>query len=187
MLQLKIKATELTGLVYRELLDVQRNAEKAAGGVRELVKRHFEARGGQRFWGEAAESVEVAGSSKGAVVGIYQRGVALRFFGGVVRPVRGKALALPTRENKTDLWPREFDEGELHYMAPPGMHPMLYLPGKTHKLTREGKLRKGASVSGDGKIMFVLVPQTEHKADPSVLPSPEEMTAAALKAMTTAN
>ena len=70
MLQLKIKATDLTGLVYRELLDVQRNAEKAAGGVRELVKRHFDARGGKRYWGEAAESVEVAGSSKGVVVGI---------------------------------------------------------------------------------------------------------------------
>ena len=37
MLQLKIKATELTGLVYRELLDVQRNALKMAQKKRPLL------------------------------------------------------------------------------------------------------------------------------------------------------
>lgn len=186
MLQLKIKASELTGLAYRELLDVQRNAEKAAGGVRELVKRHFDAKGGERFWGEAAESVEVAGSSQGAVVGVYKRGVALRYFGGVVRPVRGKALAIPTEENTSSQWPREYGN-RLKLIAPRGRLPMLYLPGKTHKLTKEGKVRKGASLEAGGKIMFTLVPQTKHRADPSTLPSMEEMREAALKAITTAN
>ena len=46
MLQLKIKASELTGLAYRELLGEQQSAEKASGGVRkvELVKRHYDAK-----------------------------------------------------------------------------------------------------------------------------------------------
>ena len=34
---------------------------------------------------------------------------------------------------------------ELQYIAPLGMHPMLYMPGKTRKLTNKGKLRKRGS------------------------------------------
>lgn len=169
MLKITIKAPDLAGLVGRELLDVQRVGLAAAGGVRRCVSAHLRGRGGLKFWRAASERVEVEPTAEGADVAIYQRGVALRYYGGTVRPKAGhKALAIPTEKGPRDTWPYEMPGLVFRRVSRKWPHLVRLL---VHKDKPEEPL-------------YRLVNETQHKADPGVMPTEEQMMKAAVGGVT---
>lgn len=155
----------------RKLMDARDMSLAAAGGVRRCIREHFLARGGRAYWRAASERVEVEPTARGAEVSIYQRGVALRYFGGRVRPKPGrKALAIPTEEAPRDTWPYEMPGLVLRPVSRKWPHLVGLLVRKEEP----------------EKAIFRLVDETRHTGDPSVLPSEEEMTEAAVSALRTA-
>ena len=98
----------------RRLSDIapQQRAEvlySAAGHVRGTLEEHFRKLPGRKFWTDAADSVNVSpkasvGGKAMARVEVLKHGVALRFFGGVVKP-RGNISDLTGRPTKSLLIP----------------------------------------------------------------------------------
>lgn len=79
--------------------------EAAARSVRRDLQRHFRVRdqqanalGGRRthWWSNVARSTQIASvDDQQAVIHIGERGIALKVYGGAVRPVKAKALTIP--------------------------------------------------------------------------------------------
>ena len=181
MLKLKVNVSDVAGelrLTRDELMECRRTA---AGRVSALVQRHFVSKGGS-FYPSASEKVRVIAGSKHMIVGVYQRGIALRYFGGTVTPKDGhKTLAIPTIHNPDPgKYPRTYPSGSLHLIPRKGKPPLLFEPDSNeNKLTQKGKLRKGATLGPNGRVLFTLVPKTEHSPDPTVLPTKQAMLAEA--------
>jgi len=114
------------------------------------------------FYAAAADSVSSETYEGDAIVRIQHEGLALRYFGGIVKPsgrpslVTGRPirmLAIPT------------DEAEEHT---PGDYSGLFLI-KSRKLGKA--YLAGKKPNGMIGILFRLVPQTVHQADATVLPA----------------
>lgn len=163
----------------------------AAGVVAEaagdLTREHFRKRAADKhrpaqphnYWLRAADSVVAEAVDGGAKVSIPHTGVALRYFGGTVRPsgrislVTGKPirrLAVPfsgsEAEGKT---PGEFD----------GLFVLSRMYGAS--MNKASLCRKTSSGGIVG--LFALLDKTEHEADESVLPSDAEYEEAAVAAI----
>ncbi len=174
----------------RRLADIapQQRADvlhSAAGHVRGTLEEHFRKLPGRKFWTDAADSVNVSpkasadGKAK-ARVEVLKRGVALRFFGGVVKP-RGNISELTGRPTKSLLIPGKelrANGGELIDVVknPKKLHVIKTKAGKVLLVEDiPGKKGKGAEVRIHGQ----LVKRTVHKPNPRVLPTVEQMQAAA--------
>lgn len=174
----------------RRLADIapQQRAEvlhSAAGHVRGTLEEHFRKLPGRKFWSDAAESVNVspkasAGGKAMARVEVLKRGVALRFFGGVVKP-RGNISELTGKPTKSILIPGKelrANGGELIDVVknPKRLHVIKTKAGKVLLVEDiPGKKGKEAEVRIHGQ----LVKRTVHKPNPRVLPTVEQMQAAA--------
>lgn len=174
----------------RRLSDItpQQRAEvlhSAAGHVRGTLEEHFRKLPGRKFWTDAADSVNVRaqtsvrGKAK-ARVEVLKHGVALRFFGGVVKP-RGNISELTGRPTKSLLIPGKelrANGGELIDVVknPKKLHVIKTKAGKVLLVEDiPGKKGKEAEVRIHGQ----LVKRTVHKPNPRVLPTVEQMQAAA--------
>jgi hypothetical protein len=152
----------------REINDI------AGNGVAEAVRDHLAGLdasrpnklGGKRqnFYGNAAESVTVQATEAGAVVAVTQLGFALRFYGGTVKPVNAKALAIPATAAAYGIAPRE---------APVPLTAFFF----------KGAKAVGALKDEGGRVWFWLARESEHKADDSLLPSTERLTNEAVGAL----
>lgn len=157
----------------------------AAGHVRGTLEEHFRKLPGRKFWTDAADSVNVRaqtsvrGKAK-ARVEVLKHGVALRFFGGVVKP-RGNISELTGRPTKSLLIPGKelrANGGELI--------DVVKNPKKLHVIkTKEGKVLLVEDIPGkkgkeaEVRIHGQLVKRTVHKPNPRVLPTVAQMQAAA--------
>ena len=174
----------------RRLSDIapQQRAEvlySAAGHVRGTLEEHFRKLPGRKFWSDAADSVNVSpkasvGGKAMARVEVLKHGVALRFFGGVVKP-RGNISELTGRPTKSLLIPGKdlrANGGELIDVVknPKKLHVIKTKAGKVLLVEDiPGKKGKEAEVRIHGQ----LVKRTVHKPNPRVLPTVEQMQAAA--------
>lgn len=130
------------------------------------------------WWGRAAASVTHESSGDSATVSVTQRGAALRYYGGRVnRKPGGPYLALPMFRTlgKTQMAPRE--AGLLAFLPSKkkGTRGVL-VEGMKHTVTR-GK-NKGKQVTRPlpgGSLLYVLREYTDHKPDPTVLPTGQQL------------
>lgn len=137
----------------------------------ELVKRNFTKLDrernvhGSHFYGK--EGVDMTrskiGDGRGLVV-VDSYKMAHKYYGGKVKPVRAKYLAIPAADEYFRRPPRSFGAGKLAFK----------------------KTRKGGGllyeVKNPGKVAYWLVRSVEHKARPETLPKPWEVAKTAHKA-----
>ena len=157
----------------------------AAGHVRGTLEEHIRRLPERKFWQDASASVHVSpqeseGSTGRARIEILKRGVSLRFFGGVVKP-RGNISELTGRPTKSLLIPGKelrANGGELI--------DVVKNPKKLHVIkTKAGKVLLVEDIPGkkgkedEIRIHGQLVKRTVHKPNPRVLPTVEQMQAAA--------
>lgn len=171
MLEIHIKVTggELPDIGSAEVQRRLRGA--AAGHVRKLLHDHLAARPGRSYWKEAAEATEVEASGGQYTVAVHQRGVALHYYGGTVKPtgrissVTGKPIKRllipfddsPLRKQKAELSELGIDPGDMFVLKKPARAIL-------------------AAKQGSGVLMLgVLKTQQKFDADKTVLPTEEAM------------
>lgn len=118
------------------------------------------------FWKRMIDSVRPIFSSTSSLVEM-NRAIALRYFGGIVRPTGGrKYLTIPVNAKAYGRSAKDF----------PGMFVVRYAGdgknGRAFLAIQDGK----GDVVGPGKkdkltLMYLLKSSTKHKADKSVLPA----------------
>lgn len=161
----------------------------AAGRVRSTVEDHLRALGGRRFWSQAADDVVVSplpseGQTLRSRIEICKRGVALRYFGGVVKPT-GNISELTGKPTKSLLIPGKelrANGGELIDVVknPQKLHVIKSKAGRVLLVEDIPGKKKGEAESM--RIHGQLVKRTVHKPNPRVLPTKETMAAAARSA-----
>ncbi len=174
--------------LLRERLENQAGIHEAiAEGVGEQTREHVRAlrtrSPNTNFYGRAAESLETESNESEAIISIPQRGFALRYYGGRVRPVREgiKNLALPTENvpvtNFVRLSPR--DAGPLAFiprLGGPNITTGYLVEGVEKTITRgKNKGKKRIVPKVGGKLMYVLRGFTDHEADESIIPTNEKL------------
>jgi hypothetical protein len=126
------------------------------GHFRRLDSSRANKLGGRRshFWAAAADATNFRVVPQGVEVNVSHLGVAQRYFGGTIRPVNARALAIPATAEAYGRLPRD---PEL-----PDLFVIRYKPGGA---------ALAANVNGATKVYFWLVKSVTQSADPSVLPS----------------
>jgi hypothetical protein len=154
----------------------ERAFKVAANAVANRLKKHFRDRNQEPnaegwkksgFWAQVRDSVQVVGDD---VIQINDPRFNLKFYGGVVTPKRGKALAIPLHEEFKGVLPSTFPKDKF-----------FFLP------TRSGGDNVGilAEALGDNRIRaaYLLRSKTTHQADDKALPPMNELQAEALIAV----
>lgn len=160
-----------------DLIPDQRQAVEAVSDrMSGLVRRHLRERNDSRpanqyglpktnYYEDAAESVTTEVSGNVAAVVIDKEGVALHYEGGTIRPTNGKkAFAIPIDPAVAGIWPSEYDPTPKH----------------------EKTFITPAGAIGDrdtGNILWILIPKFTIKADPTVLPTDDDLSNAAMDAV----
>ena len=161
--------------VSSKVAAVQRGIERGvhrkvmAKAASEVVKDNFVALDRSRhrsgtfhFYGRAARATSSGVQGRSAYVSIDHEGIALRRFGGTVKPRNGKYLTIPAIDAAHGKRAREFDD--LHFRR--------NASGDSGRLCDEG-----------GRVFYWLVKQSTHKPDPSVLPTDGAIQEAAVDAV----
>lgn len=169
---------ELRAALKREAAMAGPLLEAGGRGISNLLIRHLRQRNARParpgwpksdYWRTAARSVQTNVAGHKAVVSIHAPGIYLHLHGGVVRPKVGKkALAIPMRPEVADIWPSEYDRKRLFLLVRKSL-------GKAWLAQREK--------NGHLTILWRLVRQTRHQADPTVLPTDAALADAAEKAV----
>ena len=135
----------------------------ASGEVRshlfELDRERPNAMGARRthFYARAARATNYRLQAGGVVVSINHLGLALRFFGGTVKPVNAKALTIPAAPEAYGRRAREFGD----------LKPFLFTPRPGRKAF--GGLKRGKG--RDAKVLYWFVREMEYSGDETVLPT----------------
>jgi len=171
-LEVQILKDEVTPTV-RRLVDGLKSPEVrhvVGRAGRNVVKRHLLALDRARhrshvpfhFYGRAARKTNYRVMGYGARVAIPHEGIAQRYYGGTIRPRRRKMLAIPARPEAEGKTAREFDD----------LFPVRQKTGFGGAKARGFLARREG---GRIRIMYWLRRQAVQKADPSVLPSDDEL------------
>ena len=161
--------------------DVLPSAEELADagrqGMEVLVKEHLLARNESRpkrglmpksnYYADAAKAVTSTVSGKRAEVVIDQTGISLHYYGGIVLPTKGRALAIPKHPAVHDQKPSEMDPARrlLQCVWPKGKN--------------IGVLKNKAT----DEIYYLLIKKASIPADKTVIPTEEALHEAAKKAI----
>lgn len=184
----------LANLVTREALTAIPG--RAAAAIRDLLKDHFQRRsqatGSRHYWGDAADSVESSDTGIGtAKVTISHVGVRLHWLGGTVRP-SGKTSEATGRPIRSLLIPfgnsplasrgitlaeAGIPEGEIKVLCSVKTRQPYLARVQERKRMVKGMKQKVTPLG-------VLVKSAKHDADPSVMPTAEELAATAHDAAT---
>lgn len=157
-----------------ELPEKEMMMEAAARGLANLIRDHLferneasKARPGwpkSNYYADAAQSVSSTVAEGGAaVVSISKEGMALHYYGGIVKPKKAKALAIPLRPEVAGIWPSEYA----------GIGKVLFKIKKTG-----GKAVLAARDENTGKgfrVLWLLMKSVEVKGDEKILPKRSEM------------
>lgn len=170
-----------------------KEVNRAAGTAALLaVKENFISLGGKRYYGRAARTTQVTEATEdGVTVEVMQRGIALHYFGGTVRPtgeiseVTGKptkALLIPGPRS-----PQRLRDKSLHELGypPDRVHVIKSKNGKAYLVAdakprvKLGKGEKAKKLKGKDKYIYLgaLRKTATIKANPAVLPSDATWTA----------
>ena len=160
-------------------------AERAGLRVAALIIKHLRKKNGEttpnpfglpktNYYDEASDTVQTETSGNKFTVSVGTdstdkdapgRGIALHYHGGTVYPTGGKkAIALPIDPAVAGIWPSEFDPTPKHEKT-------FVTPG--------GAIGEKET----GKILYILIPKATIPADPTVLPTDEEIADAATLGM----
>lgn len=173
--------------------------ETAGGAVRRLLMDHLQgldqsrpnALGGARthFYSDAARSVTYEADATSATVGVHKLGLALRRFGGTVRPVNSKWLTIPAIAEAHGRRAREFNNLEVLWAGAWGQSRPIGLVErastdisfrKDRRKAHRGETILEKGKERGGRIFYWLVKSCEHQPDESVLPT-EDLIASAAK------
>ena len=126
----------------------------------------------------AKASNDVTGTSSGAVATVTVGGVpgiALHYYGGTVLPKPGKkALAIPISPTVAGIWPSEASGFATGGSDDEGLYAMIWPKGSDHGFIKDTET---------GDLLWKLVPKATIPADPTVLPTDDEMLGAANEAI----
>ena len=157
-------------------------AERAGMRVADLVIKHLRKKNDStkpspfgmpksNYYANAADTVqyEAAGNKFTVSVGTDSTdkdakgmGIALHYHGGTVYPKSGKkALAMPIDPAVAGIWPSEYSQDHKLFKTPAG----------------------ALGDADSGKILYILLPKVTIPADPTVLPTDEEIENAATLGM----
>lgn len=159
-----------------------------AAAVGQVVKRHLIQKNKEPnkkgwpktgFYGKAAEKTNWQATDSKAIVAISQEGFGQRYHGGPITAKKAGALTIPLSSKAYGHRAREFKN--LILIKTSGGKAILFEKG-TAKVSRTGKNGKQHVVWKLGTPMFLLVKAVDQKGDKTVIPPPEAMNAAALKA-----
>lgn len=201
MLTLNVQLEETaTGALRRTMGRLQQATElhEQMGTAVELaVRKHVTATKAPKspktkWWGSAVDSLTHTSSPTEAVVSFGQTGVALRYYGGTVRQrPGGPLLTVPSEHVPVSNGTRKaarmmgqlaflrarrparkgvvgvLVEGE-RYIAKRGRNKGQFLPAGSGVRPKKG-----------GKLLYTLMTETDHRPDPTVLPTTAELLAAA--------
>lgn len=118
------------------------------------------------FYSEAQSAVQQPNiESDGFSVSINQRGLAQRIFGGPITPTTGTYLTIPARAESYGKRAGEFDNLKF-ILFPSGLAALVSKDEDAH----------------EGGVYYWLVKSVVQQADPSVLPTEEELTDTAINA-----
>jgi hypothetical protein len=130
-----------TNLIQKHLRELNQSRPNRLGGKR------------SNFYSKAAASTHYKPTADGAQVAVTETGFALRYYGGTVRPVNAKALAIPARPEMYGYRPRERPEEMF----------VIWKPGKAVGLLAT---RAGSAL----RILYFLVHKATIRADKTLLP-----------------
>jgi hypothetical protein len=135
--------------------------------------------GGRRtnFYGQAAKSTQYQSTVDEVRVSVNQVGVRQRLEGGLITPVKSKWLTIPAIAEAYGKRAREFNNLRVAF-------------GRGHKPigleeAPPKNLRGKRGYARGGRIVFWLVKSVLQKADPSVVPTNEELTKTAVLSAST--
>lgn len=157
-------------------------AERAGLRVADLVIKHLRKKNGEtkpspfglpksNYYDEASDTVQTETSGNTFVVSVGTDstdrnapglGIALHYHGGTVYPTGGKkALAMPINQAVARIWPSEYSQSHKLFKTPAG----------------------ALGNAETGEILYILLPKATIPADPTVLPTDEEIADAATLGM----
>lgn len=149
MPDLRRNLAKLVGMIRNKSGFVKVWANAAAQEGRETAR----SKGGRRWWRDLARSVQVRSVSETvAEVSSQQVGASIKQYGGVIRPVRARALTIPIAPEA---------EGKRAYELDRPNRPLFRL-AKSRLLgysTGKGKAQRF-------KALYVLAPRSVQKPDP---------------------
>lgn len=177
-MQLRVNITDhatpaLRALIAR-LTPLQVNRVSAAG-VRVTVRDHLQAknalpnkRGWKKtnFYARARRTVTSRADTTRGVVEIALEGMRQRRFGGIIRPVNAKTIAIPALEIAYGRRAREFSNLQFRPINRGRLVGMLYRKAEGRQIP-----------------VFWLLKYVTQVEDPTVLPTDDEMRAGAVKAL----
>ena len=185
-----ITASDLaTPALEAKLAQIQ--PERLAGilgpGLTQFTQRHLLANGtnsrgwpSTHFWADAARSTSFTRSESGITISINKIGVRQRYYGGPIRPVTAKALAIPISPVSYGRVPADFP-GLFVLKCASGAYLVQNNEGVSEKTGRTiGRTGKGGNAGRRLKsnltFLFKLSAGVQQDPDPSVIPSEDELT-----------
>ena len=204
---LQVTVADKASALIKELglsLSPERCIKSAAQGVQTCCVSHFgvlamsrhHGQSGSNFYGDAAKSTArsdaLSFSGGMAVLSIDKLGIAQRYFGGQILPKNSKSLTIPAKRMEDRVKGRSarevFDEMHLRFsfrhgpktfgsFVATGEVAAQIVPKRKYKGKFTG-FKQVASTIGD-VVVFWLSRGVDQNADPSVLPTEDEMRDAA--------
>lgn len=156
-------------------------AEVAAQGMRRCIVNHLRAKNAatppkagfpkSHYYAEVSDSARgFVADGKTATVEVGPddangpgNGIVLHYEGGTVYPKNGKALAIPINPAVAGIWPSE-ESAITNNIG------MIWPKGSSHGFLKNTETNE---------LLWLLVPKATIPADPSVMPTDDELTAAA--------
>jgi len=154
--------------VRSHLFTLDRNRRNKLGGRR------------SHFYAKAARSTNYRIVNDNIIVSINHVGIAQRYFGGSIYPVRRKRLAIPATPAAYGKSPREFDDLEPVF-GRRGLYGLARRPQTQLRRTRKG-FKPGRTVKKREKLIYFLVKSVTQSPDKTVLPAETDISLAIEKA-----
>jgi hypothetical protein len=154
------------------------------------AERH---RFGKNYYARAARSVSARAAGGFALVSINQVGIRQRLYGGTIRPGAGKKfLTIPATPEAYGMRAREFQDLKVgRALNPDGRIQWALIRRASTAISFTRRKRKDGTVKlavrpgelrAGGEVIFWLVSKVTQRADPSVLPTKQEMAATGIAA-----
>jgi hypothetical protein len=173
-----IRGGALEAMGARVAMEMQRNFEALP------PNRMFPGRT-TNFWKAASRATSHQVEGLGVVVSVNKIGVRQRFYGGTITPQKGKYLTIPARAEAYGKSAREFDNLKFIKFAngTAALVEKEAIQVKWGRKKKDGTRNIKSVRETGGGIMYWLKESVTQVADPTVLPSDEKLTEAAVEGL----
>lgn len=143
------------------------------------------------WWKGVSNSIASAATATEATVSISQRGIALQYYGGTVRPTKAKALSIPVHPSAHGVFARQYPQRLAYIPAGRAFGPVrkgatrgdfvgFLVRGEPYTITRgKNKGKEGTRPVKGAETIYILMLETKHQGDKNILPGEDKLTAAA--------